>query len=150
MCTPDASPPLDEAADGRYRIGAPSGSTSGSTARPDRSGPGGCQARKLSPAGDQLAAGLWLTKLVMVCHRQLMAESLPLNEVKTRLSELVRRVEAGEEIVIRRGSKPVARLVREPEAKLLPPGALGIKVWMADDFDDPLPEFEEYMGEDPA
>jgi len=86
----------------------------------------------------------------MVCHRQLMAESLPLNEVKTRLSELVRRVEAGEEIVIRRGSKPVARLVREPEAKLLPPGALGIKVWMADDFDDPLPEFEEYMGEDPA
>lgn len=80
-----------------------------------------------------------------------MAESLPLNEAKTRLSELVRRVEAGEEIVIRRGSKPVARLVPEPASRVLPPGSVpGIRIWMADDFDDPLPEFEEYMGEDPA
>ena len=80
-----------------------------------------------------------------------MAESLPLNEVKTRLSELVRRVEAGEEFVIRRGSKPVVRLVREPERRILPPGSIpGITVWMSDDFDDPLPEFEEYMGDDPA
>jgi prevent-host-death family protein len=35
-------------------------------------------------------------------------------EAKTHLSRLLRRVEAGEEIVIRRGSEPVAMLVRAP------------------------------------
>jgi prevent-host-death family protein len=35
-------------------------------------------------------------------------------EAKTNLSHLLRRVEAGEEIVIRRGSEPVAMLVRAP------------------------------------
>ena len=38
-----------------------------------------------------------------------MADASPLNEAKTRLSELIRRVESGEEIVIRRGRTPVAR-----------------------------------------
>lgn len=80
-----------------------------------------------------------------------MPESVPINEAKTRLSELVRRVENGEEIVIRRGAKPVVRMVPEPVSKVLPPGSIpGIKIWMADDFDDPLPEFEQYMGVDPA
>jgi prevent-host-death family protein len=35
-------------------------------------------------------------------------------EAKTHLSRLLRRVEAGEEIVIRRGREPVAMLVRAP------------------------------------
>ena len=93
-----------------------------------------------------------LTRLVSRATVLLMADAIPLSEAKTRLSELVRRVEEGEEIVIRRGSKPVVRLVREPERKILPPGSVpGITgIWMADDFDDPLPEFEEYMGDDPA
>lgn len=80
-----------------------------------------------------------------------MAESVPLNEAKTHLSQLIRRVEAGEEIVIRRGATPVARLVPERKNKILPPGSIpGITVWMADDFDAPLEEeFAEYMGEDP-
>ena len=43
-----------------------------------------------------------------------VSEAIPIGEAKTRLSELVRRVEAGEEIVLRRGSKRVARLVPEP------------------------------------
>jgi len=33
-------------------------------------------------------------------------------EAKTQLSRLLRRVEAGEEVVIRRGQEPVAMLVR--------------------------------------
>lgn len=78
-----------------------------------------------------------------------MADVVPLSEAKTRLSELVRRVEEGEEIVIRRGSTPVARLIKEPTGKILPPGSIpGISFVMADDFDDPLPEFAEYMGDD--
>lgn len=35
-------------------------------------------------------------------------------EAKTQLSRLLRRVEAGEEVVIRRGREPVAMLVRVP------------------------------------
>jgi prevent-host-death family protein len=35
-------------------------------------------------------------------------------EAKTQLSRLLRRVEAGEEITIRRGREPVAMLVRAP------------------------------------
>ena len=35
-------------------------------------------------------------------------------EAKTHLSRLLRRVEAGEEVLIRRGTEPVAVLVRAP------------------------------------
>lgn len=75
-----------------------------------------------------------------------MTESIPLNEAKTKLSELVRRVESGEEIVIRRGARPVVRLVREPSGAILEPGSVeGITGELADDFDAPLPEFAEYF-----
>jgi prevent-host-death family protein len=72
-----------------------------------------------------------------------MSEAIPIGEAKTRLSELVRRVEAGEEIVLRRGSKRVARLVPEPRSTIQPPGALSGRIRIADDFDDPLPEFAD-------
>jgi prevent-host-death family protein len=71
-----------------------------------------------------------------------MSEAIPLNEAKTRLSELIRRVEAGEEIVIRRGSKPVARLVPEPAIRIQPPGALRGRIDIGQDFDSPLVEFD--------
>lgn len=72
-----------------------------------------------------------------------MSEAIPLSEAKTRLSELVRRVEAGEEIVIRRGSQPVARLVPERRRAIQSPGALRGRIRIASDFDAPLPEFAE-------
>lgn len=62
------------------------------------------------------------------------------HEAKTHLSRLLQRVEAGEEVVIARGGRPVARLV--PVAETLPrePGRLKGRVRMGDDFDTPLPE----------
>lgn len=60
-------------------------------------------------------------------------------EAKTQLSRLLRRVEAGEEVVIRRGREPVAMLVRAPA----PTGRR--QIWgdlegsMAEDFDE-IPE----------
>jgi antitoxin (DNA-binding transcriptional repressor) of toxin-antitoxin stability system len=65
-------------------------------------------------------------------------------EAKTQLSQLLRRVEAGEEVVIRRGHHRVAMLVRVPE-----PGTRR-KVWgdldgsMAPDFDEVPSEFDPY------
>ena len=68
-----------------------------------------------------------------------------MQEAKTQLSQLLRRVEAGEEVVIRRGREPVAMLVRAPAAR----GAR--RMWgdlegsMAEDFDAPLDDFADYM-----
>jgi prevent-host-death family protein len=72
-------------------------------------------------------------------------ETVPLNEAKTRLSELIRRVEAGEEIVIRRGRTPVARLVPERPRPIKPPGVLRGRLKIAPDFDAPLSEFDHLV-----
>lgn len=77
-----------------------------------------------------------------------MSDAVPLSEAKTRLSELVRRVEAGEEIVIRRGATPVARLVPEPATRIQPPGVLRGRISMDADFDAPLAEFD-HLRPDP-
>ena len=62
------------------------------------------------------------------------------HEAKTHLSRLLERVERGHEIVIARAGKPVARLVPiEGEAKRRPIGIDKGKIWMSDDFDEPLP-----------
>jgi prevent-host-death family protein len=60
------------------------------------------------------------------------------HEAKTHLSELLRRVEAGEEIVIARAGRPVARLVPHAEGDASPrtPGRWRGQVAMADDFDE--------------
>jgi prevent-host-death family protein len=57
------------------------------------------------------------------------------HEAKTHLSRLLDRAAAGEEIVIGRAGKPVARLV--PLAPRPPRvfGSLAGQVWIADDFD---------------
>jgi prevent-host-death family protein len=64
-----------------------------------------------------------------------------MHEAKTKLSQLVERAEAGEDIVIARNGKPVARLV--PIARAARRAALrGVwrgRVHIADDFDE-LPD----------
>ncbi len=60
---------------------------------------------------------------------------------KTHLSRLIDQVNAGEEIVITRHGRPVARLVSAGTAKPRLPGLLeGQGYWIADDFDAPLPD----------
>ena len=76
-----------------------------------------------------------------------MAPQVNIHEAKTHLSKLLRRVLAGEEIVISRAGKPVARLVPVEEPKR--PRELGKhrdEIWIADDFDAPLPpEIQAYF-----
>ena len=66
-----------------------------------------------------------------------------LYEAKTHLSSLVERAAIGEEIVIAKAGKPMARLVAlvsEPQEPRKPgKNLLGI-TYLADDFDAPLPE----------
>jgi len=66
--------------------------------------------------------------------------SVNVHEAKTHLSRLLERVEHGEEIVIARAGKPVARLVPiEPAPGKRPIGRDKGKIWMSEDFDEPLP-----------
>jgi prevent-host-death family protein len=59
---------------------------------------------------------------------------------KTQLSRLVDQANAGEEVVITRHGRPVARLVPAGEQRQRRKlGTLKGKVWMSDDFDAPLP-----------
>ena len=67
-------------------------------------------------------------------------ESDNVHEAKTHLSRLLERVERGEEIVIARAGKPVARLVPvAPKTDKRPIGLYKGQIWMSDDFDEPLP-----------
>ena len=64
-----------------------------------------------------------------------------IHEAKTRLSKLVERAEAGEEVVIARAGKPVAKLI--PFAVARGRRRLGLldgKFRIPEDFNAPLPE----------
>ena len=64
-----------------------------------------------------------------------------IHAAKTHLSRLIDQVNAGEEIVITRHDRPVARLLPASEAQPRKPGLLERKgCWIAEDFDDPLPD----------
>ncbi|MGH7668822.1 MAG: type II toxin-antitoxin system Phd/YefM family antitoxin [Gemmatimonadaceae bacterium] len=78
-----------------------------------------------------------------------MGKPVNIYEAKTRLSELVDRAGGGEEIVIAKSGKPVARLVplrAVHEARA--PGRWGKAVKIAKDFDAPLPAklLDEFEG----
>ena len=69
-----------------------------------------------------------------------MVKVLNLYEAKTRLSSLVEEAAAGQEIIIAKAGVPRARLVRvKPTARRRPGGSKG-KIWIAPDFDAPLPD----------
>jgi prevent-host-death family protein len=73
-----------------------------------------------------------------------MTIQINIHEAKTHLSELLQRVMNGEEIIIAKAGKPVARLLPfEPAPQPRQPGNDAGKVIISPDFDEPLPEFEE-------
>ena len=73
-----------------------------------------------------------------------MDDQITIHAAKARLSSLLRRVEAGEEIVITRRGQPVARLVPVPRAPngKRQPGRLKGQVALDDAFWEPLSDEE--------
>lgn len=62
-------------------------------------------------------------------------------EAKTHFSKYVEQAESGEDVIIARGGKPVARLSSiEPKKTQVRFGLLKGKVRVSAEFDDPLPE----------
>jgi len=77
-------------------------------------------------------------------HNEIVVKSpevVNIHQAKTHLSRLLARVGRGEEITIAKAGKPLARLVpvRDQPARRVPGTAKG-KIWMAPDFDAPLPD----------
>jgi prevent-host-death family protein len=71
-----------------------------------------------------------------------MSDTWNVHKAKTHLSTLIDRALRGEEVVISRANRPVARLVAlAPAVRRRTPG-LGAATgyWMSADFDEPLPE----------
>ena len=56
-------------------------------------------------------------------------------EAKTQLSRLLERVAGGEEVVIARAGRPVARLVPIRRPRPRPPGGWRGRWWLAHDWD---------------
>lgn len=81
-----------------------------------------------------------------------MTKIFNLADAQNQLASLVDRAAAGEEIVISKDGQPHVRLVRVPVAKKEPRKQvdhLGL-IYMADDFDAPLPpELLKQFGYDP-
>jgi prevent-host-death family protein len=66
-----------------------------------------------------------------------------IHKAKTTLSKLIKKASAGEEVIIARGDKPVARLVPVGEAKgKRQPGSLKGKLHVGPEFFEPLPPNE--------
>ncbi len=74
-----------------------------------------------------------------------MAQIVNVHDAKTHLSRLLARVESGEEIIIARAGRPIARLERiEIVRQQRKPG--NDRIVIHPDFDDPVPEWDpDYM-----
>jgi prevent-host-death family protein len=70
-------------------------------------------------------------------------ETVTIHAAKTKLSQLLARVEAGEEIILARGKQPIARLVPfQPLPKKRRFGALRGVITIGPEFFEALPEQE--------
>ena len=74
------------------------------------------------------------------------------HEAKTQLSKLLEKAEQGEEVIIARNGKPVARLATLLEEKPKVPvfGSSRGQIWISDDFDEWTPDLEKmfYGGDE--
>lgn len=75
--------------------------------------------------------------------------SYTIGQAKTQLSKLVHEAEAGEEVVVRRGPTPVARIVaiagEHGEARRAP-GRMRDHIAMREDFDEWPPDVAKALG----
>ncbi len=90
------------------------------------------------PRADQTRSGLCYAGRVVVCN---------ISEAKAQLSALVEAVLKGEEVILARAGKPVAKIVPyKGAARPREPGALAGKIWIAEDFDTLPDDIAEAFG----
>lgn len=70
-----------------------------------------------------------------------------ISEAKAELSALIERVQKGEEVILAKAGKPVAKLIpfRGPTAPRVP-GSMSGEIWIAPDFDALPADMAEAFG----
>ncbi len=70
-----------------------------------------------------------------------MTTTVNLHEAKTHFSKLIERVRRGEEIIVAKAGKPVAKLLPIAQgAQVRVPGSARGRITLSADFDAPLPD----------
>lgn len=67
-------------------------------------------------------------------------EEVSVHEAKAHFSRLLRKVEAGDEVVIARAGHPIAKLVPIAPKRPRVAGRMKVSIRIGDDFDEPLPK----------
>jgi antitoxin (DNA-binding transcriptional repressor) of toxin-antitoxin stability system len=71
---------------------------------------------------------------------------LPLKEAETKLAELISKAASGEDVIITRDDGTAFKIIPTVPQKRRIVGIAKGSVWMSEDFDKPLEDFEEYMS----
>jgi antitoxin (DNA-binding transcriptional repressor) of toxin-antitoxin stability system len=90
-----------------------------------------------------------LTNLTNLAIISSMSTTYGIGEAKTQLSRLVHLAEEGEEIVLSRGRRPVARLVAiaaEESGPKRKPGRMRGRISVPKDFDEWPPDIARALG----
>ena len=66
--------------------------------------------------------------------------SLDIVEINKQFPDLLNRVEAGEEVIIEKSGKPIAKIVPIQKKRKRELGKERGRIWMSKDFNDPLPK----------
>ena len=70
-----------------------------------------------------------------------MERQVNIHEAKTHLSRLIEQVQLGDEIIIAKAGRPVAKLTAiRPDFRRRAPGSAVGSLRVTDDFDAPLPQ----------
>jgi prevent-host-death family protein len=70
-------------------------------------------------------------------------EQYKLADAKAHFSEIVQKAMLGESIIVTKENRPVVKILAIKPATRYPGTGKGI--WMAQDFDEPIADFAEYM-----
>ena len=75
--------------------------------------------------------------------------SIPIEQAKSKLEELIESLAPGEELIITSNEQPIAKLTgtkNGTHSEPRKPGSLrGTVTYIAPDFDKPLDDFKDYM-----
>jgi prevent-host-death family protein len=67
-------------------------------------------------------------------------DTFNVHEAKTQFSRILAKVQAGEEVIIAKAGQPIARIVPIRSSGLRMPDSKHGVLWVAEDFDAPLPD----------
>jgi len=77
----------------------------------------------------------------LVLLQEFVMKQVNIHEAKTNLSRLIADVEHGDEVIIARHNRPVAKLVMiSSSITTRKPGSMKGRIRMSDDFNDALPD----------